>query len=81
MKKHFRFSGSTFQRLEELGVSAPAVVRRAGLPQGFINQPRVLLDTEELFALWRAVSEVSTDPSIVLRLGDNRSNSIYKEKP
>jgi len=69
MNKHFRFSGSTFQRLEELGVRAPAALRRAGLPQVFINQPRVLLNTEELFALWRAVGEVSTDPAIGLLLG------------
>jgi len=69
MNKHFRFSGSTLQRLEELGVRAPAVLRRAGLPQALINQPRVLLNTEELFALWRAVGEVSTDPSIGLLLG------------
>jgi AraC-like DNA-binding protein len=69
MNKHFRFSGSTFQRLEKLGVRAPAVLRRAGLPQAFMNQPRVLLNTEELFALWRAVGEVSTNPVIGLLLG------------
>ncbi len=69
MNKHFRFSGSTFLKLEELGVSASAVVRRAGLPQGFIEQPRVVLNTEELFALWRAVGEVSTNPAIGLLLG------------
>jgi len=69
MNKHFRFSGSTLQRLEELGVRAPAVLRRAGLPQAFIHQARALLNTEELFALWRAVCEVSTDPSIGLLLG------------
>ncbi len=69
MNKHFRFSGSTLQRFEELGVRAPAVLRRAGLPQAFIHQARALLNTEELFALWRAVGEVSTDPSIGLLLG------------
>jgi AraC-like DNA-binding protein len=69
MNKHFRFSGSTLHRLEELGVRAPAVLRRAGLPQAFIHQARALLNTEELFALWRAVGEVSTDPSIGLLLG------------
>ena len=69
MNKHFRFSGSTLQRLEELGVRAPAVLRRAGLPQAFIHQARALLNTEELFALWRAVGEVSSDPSIGLLLG------------
>jgi AraC-like DNA-binding protein len=44
-------------------------LRRAGLSQGFIDQPRVLLKTEELFALWRAVGEISTDPGIGLLLG------------
>jgi AraC-like DNA-binding protein len=69
MNKHFRFSGSTFLKLEELGVRASAVLRRAGLPQVFIDQPRALLKTEELFALWRAIGEVSTNPAIGLLLG------------
>jgi AraC-like DNA-binding protein len=69
MNKHFRVSGSTFLKLEELGVRASAVLRRAGLPQGCIDQPRVLLKTEELFALWRAIAEVSTNPAIGLLLG------------
>jgi AraC-like DNA-binding protein len=69
MNKHFRVSGSTFVKLEEVGVRASAVLRRAGLPQGFIDQPRVLLNTEELFALWRAIGEVSANPAIGLLLG------------
>jgi AraC-like DNA-binding protein len=77
MNKHFRFSGSTLQRLEELGVRAPAVLRRAGLPQAFIHQARALLNTEELFALWRAVGEVSTDPSIGLLLGSETKTERF----
>src|SRR2546425_7178521 len=69
MNKHFRVSGSTFLKLEELGVRAPAVLRRAGLPLGAIDQPRVLLKTEEFFALWRAIGEVSANPAIGLLLG------------
>ena len=69
MNKHFRVSGTTFSKLEESGVPASAVLRSAGLPQGFIHQPRVLLKTEELFALWRAIEEVSTNPAIGLQLG------------
>lgn len=69
MNKHFRFSGSNFAKLEELGVRASAVLRRAGLPQGLSNQPRILLTTEELFALWRAIGEVSGNPAIGLLLG------------
>jgi AraC-like DNA-binding protein len=69
MNKHFRVSGSTFTRLEELGVRASQVLRRAGLPPGFGDRARVLVNTEELFALWRAVGEISTNPAIGLRLG------------
>jgi AraC-like DNA-binding protein len=69
MNKHFRFSGNTFKRLEALGVSAAAVLRKAGLNQTLANQPRVLLSTDELFALWQAIGEVSSSPTIGLRLG------------
>ena len=78
MNKHFRFSGSNFSKLEELGVQASTVLRRAGLSQGHVNQPRVLLKTEELFALWRAIGEVSTDPAIGLLLGtENRTERFH----
>jgi len=69
MNKHFRFSGSGFSKMEELGLSPSAVLRRAGLPQSFLDQPRVLLKTSELFALWRALGEVSDNPAIGLLLG------------
>ena len=69
MNKHFRFSGSTFSKMDELGLSAATVLRRAGLPQAYIAEPRILLKTEELFALWRAIGEVSANPAIGLQLG------------
>lgn len=78
MNKHFRVSGSTFSKLEELGVGAAAVLRRAGLPLAFADQPRVLLTTEELFALWRTIGEVSTNPAIGLLLGtENRIERFH----
>ncbi|HZQ18738.1 MAG TPA: AraC family transcriptional regulator [Terriglobales bacterium] len=69
MNKHFRVSGGTFSKLEELGVSPSAVLRRAGLLQTFAGQPRTLLTTKELFALWRAIGEVSNNPAVGLQLG------------
>jgi AraC-like DNA-binding protein len=69
MTKHFRVSGSVFSKLEDLGVPAAAVLRRAGLSPAYVDQPRVLLSTEELFALWRAIGEVSANPAIGLLLG------------
>ena len=78
MNKHFRFSGSNFRKLEELGVRASAVLRRAGLSQGLADQPRMLLTTKELFALWRAIGEVSTNPAIGLLLGtENRTERFH----
>src|SRR5208337_2209892 len=68
MNKHLRFSGSTFSKLEEHGVSASTVLRRAGLPQEYAKQPTVRLKTEELFALWRAIGEVSTNSAMGLLL-------------
>lgn len=69
MNKHFRLSGSMLSRLEELGVSANAILRSAGLSQNLVTQPRGLLSTEELFALWRAIGEVRAAPTIGLQLG------------
>jgi AraC-like DNA-binding protein len=69
MSKHFRVSSRLPTKLEEVGISLSAVLRIAGLSQDLFHQPRVLLTTDELFALWRAVSEVSSDPAVGLRLG------------
>lgn len=78
MNKHLRFSGSNFRKLEELGVRASAVLRSAGLSQGLADQPRVLLTTKELFALWRAIGEVSANPAIGLLLGtENRTERFH----
>jgi len=78
MNKHLRFSGSTFSKLEEHGVSASTILRRAGLPQEYAKQPTVRLKTEDLFALWRAISEVSTNSAIGLLLGtENRTERFH----
>ena len=56
-------------RLEEAGVEIAAVLRNAGLPRDLFEQSRSLVTTEQLFALWRAIGEVSADPAIGLKLG------------
>lgn len=68
MVKHFRVAGSLRTRLEEERVLVSAVLRRAGLPQNLFDQTRILVTTEELFALWQAIREVSNDPAIGLKL-------------
>jgi AraC-like DNA-binding protein len=69
MLKHFRVPGRLAVKLEELGVSIPAVLRNAGLPRDLFQQTRVLVSTEELFALWRAIDRVSADPLVGVKLG------------
>jgi len=69
MQKHFRVPGRLAVKLEELGVSVPAVLRTAGLPRDLFEQTRVLVSTGELFALWRAIDQTSSDPLIGVKLG------------
>ncbi len=69
MMRHFRVAGILRTRLEESGVPVSAILRQAGLPQDLFGQTRILVSTEELFALWRAIAEVSGDPAIGLKLG------------
>lgn len=69
MSKHFRVPGHLPSKLKEQGISVSAVLQHAGLPSGLFDQPRVLVITEELFALWRAIGEISTNPAVGLELG------------
>jgi AraC-like DNA-binding protein len=65
----FRVSGLLARRLEERGLSLPAVLQVAGLPAGFFEPEKIFATTEELFALWRAIAETSREPVIGLKLG------------
>jgi AraC-like DNA-binding protein len=69
MTNRFRVPGTLARRLEELGVPPAAVLRRAGLPIALFDHSRILLTTEEWFALYGAIREVSGDPAIGLKLG------------
>lgn len=69
MLKRFRVPGRLALKLKEHGVSVPAVLRSAGLPRDLFEQTRVLVSTEELFALWHAIEVVSSDPLMGMKLG------------
>jgi AraC-like DNA-binding protein len=69
MSDRFRVPGLLAQRLSELKLSLPAVLASAGLPAGFFQQEKILVSTDQLFALWRAIGEASDDPAIGLKLG------------
>jgi AraC-like DNA-binding protein len=77
MINRFRISSLLPNRMEELGVSPLAVLRQAGLPMGLFNQEKIFVTTEELFALWRGIAEVSRDPAIGLKLGNEERIERY----
>jgi AraC-like DNA-binding protein len=65
----FRLSRLTAVRLQERSISPDAVMRGAGLPPALLQEEKCLLTTEQLFAFWRAIADVSGDPLIGLALG------------
>jgi len=65
----FKVPSLLSRRLGELKVPLPSVLIRAGLPAGFFQQEKIYVNTAELFALWRAIGEASSDPAIGLKLG------------
>ena len=77
MTSRFRVSSLLPRRLEELGLSLPAVLRSANLPVGLFHQEKILLATEELFALYRGIAEASHDPAIGLKIGSEQRVERY----
>jgi len=69
MSDRLRISRTWAQRFAEQKMAVPMLLRRAGLPRGLFQQEKVYVTTAELFALWRAVGEMTSDPAIGLRLG------------
>ncbi len=59
MSDRFRISSLLAPRLAEHKISAPALLRQATLPPGFFQQEKIYATTEELFALWRAIGQMS----------------------
>src|ERR1700691_2815618 len=77
MTNRFRVSGALIRRLEDLGLRPMAVLRQAGLPMGLFDQEKILVTTEELFSIYRGISEVSRDPAIGLKLGTEERIELY----
>lgn len=69
MAKYFRYSNRMFAKMAGVGLDPETVLRRARLSQDLLKQPRILLKTDELFALWRATGGVAKDPAAGFLLG------------
>src|SRR5262245_42618566 len=77
MTSRFRVPSTLPRRLEELGLSRVAVLRQAGLPVGLLDEEKILVTTEELFALYRGIGQASRDPAIGLKLGTEERVERY----
>jgi AraC-like DNA-binding protein len=77
MSQKFRVSKQIVERLGELGVQPEDVLLHAGLSVDLFRQPRVLVSTEEFFAIWNAIGKVSRDPAIGLKLGSVGTSEVY----
>jgi AraC-like DNA-binding protein len=77
MANRFRVSTTLPRKLEELGLSPEAVLRQAALPMGLFKQDKILVSTEEFFALYRGIAESSNDPGFGLKLGTEERVERY----
>lgn len=64
-------------RLEALGLDPRSVLHRAGLPAALFGQSKVRVTTQQFFAFWRALEEVTGDPAFGLRLGSHVPKGQY----
>jgi AraC-like DNA-binding protein len=77
MTKRFRVHTTLPRKLAELGVAPEAVLREAGLPMGLLSQEKILVSTEEFFALYRGIASASSDPGFALKLGTEERIERY----
>ncbi|MEN9603163.1 MAG: hypothetical protein RIS56_2769 [Verrucomicrobiota bacterium] len=69
MPDRFRITQGWALRFAQEKIPVAALLRRAGLPATLFEQDKIYVTTAEIFALWRAVAEMSPDPGLGLTLG------------
>lgn len=77
MSRHFRVSKNLPEKLIHAGIQVPDVLRTACLPRTIFEQDKILLSTEELFALWRAIGAASKDPAVGLKMGTETQSAKF----
>jgi len=77
LNDRFRLSGTLGRKLEQLGLSPGAVLRQARLPVRVFDESKVWITTEELFALYSAIYELSVTPDMGLKLGSEEQIERY----
>jgi AraC-like DNA-binding protein len=69
MSDRFRITRGWAERFAQEKIATPMLLRRAGLPANLFQQEKIYVTTAELFAIWRTVAEMSSDPGFGLKLG------------
>jgi AraC-like DNA-binding protein len=69
MPDQFRITPAWAHRFAAEKIPVPALLRRAGLPAGLFQQEKIYVTTAQIFALWRGVAEMVSDPGFGLKLG------------
>src|SRR4051812_43901720 len=69
MSDRFRITKGWALRFAAEKIPVPEMLRRAGLPAGLFEQEKIYITTAQLFALWKAVAELSPEPGFGLKLG------------
>jgi AraC-like DNA-binding protein len=69
MVRTFKLSSQLMRRIDDLGIPLARVWRTANLPGSWEDGHRPLLTTDQLFAFWEAIADISDDPAIGLGLG------------
>jgi AraC-like DNA-binding protein len=69
MPDRFRITKGWAHRFAAENISVPVLLRRAGLPANLFEQEKIYVTTAEVFAIWRTVAEMSSDPAFGLKLG------------
>ncbi|HRZ54264.1 MAG TPA: AraC family transcriptional regulator ligand-binding domain-containing protein [Candidatus Paceibacterota bacterium] len=70
MSDRFHLPRAWPQRLAEFKIPLPSLLHRAGLPEIFFQQENIYATTAQVFALWRAVRDMTPDPAIGLKMGE-----------
>ncbi|WP_199171498.1 MULTISPECIES: AraC family transcriptional regulator [Luteimonas] len=64
--------------LDRLGLPPAAVLRQARLPATLHLQEQAILTTAQLFALWKAIGDLTTDPGFGIQLVETTSTMGHK---
>ena len=69
MPDRFRITKGWALRFAQEKIAVPALLQCAGLPATLFEQDKIYVTTAEIFALWRSVAALCSDPGFGLKLG------------